>query len=163
MRSTGEVMGVGAAFGEAFNKALLAGGMGVPSSGTAFISVRNSDKPKAVELARTLNAKGFKVVATGGTSEAIQAAGVKCETVNKVTQGRPNCVDMIKSGEIQFVANTTEGKQSIEASRSIRAAAIQHKLCYFTTIAGALAAAMAMDHLDKLDVNRLQDLHKSLL
>ncbi|MEK6805468.1 MAG: carbamoyl-phosphate synthase large subunit [Pseudomonadota bacterium] len=163
MRSTGEVMGVGAAFGEAFNKALLAGGMAVPSAGTAFISVRNADKPKAVELARTLNAKKFRVVATGGTSAAIQAAGVHCETVNKVTQGRPHIVDMIRSGEIQFVANTTEGKQSIEASRSIRAAAIQHKLCYFTTMAGALAAAMAMDHLDKLDVNRLQDLHKSLL
>ncbi len=162
MRSTGEVMGVGAAFGEAFNKALLAGGMAVPSSGTAFISVRNSDKAKAVELARTLNAKKFKVVATSGTAAAIQDAGVQCEAVNKVSQGRPHIVDMIKSGEIQFIANTTEGKQSIEESRSIRAAAIQHRLCYFTTIAGALAAAMAMDHLDKQDVNRLQDLHKSL-
>ncbi len=155
-------MGVGAVFGEAFSKALLAGGMGVPSSGTAFISVRDADKPKAIELARTLNAKKFRVVATGGTSAAIQAAGVQCETVNKVKQGRPHIVDMIKSGEIQFVANTTEGKQSIEASRSIRAAAIQHKLCYFTTIAGALAAAMAMDHVDKQNVNRLQDLHRSL-
>ncbi|MBI2382807.1 MAG: carbamoyl-phosphate synthase large subunit [Gammaproteobacteria bacterium] len=162
MRSTGEVMGVGAAFGEAFNKALLASGMVVPRSGTAFISVRDGDKPKAIELARTLVAKGFKVVATHGTAAAIQATGVPCQGVNKVKEGRPHCVDMIKNGQIHFIANTTEGKISIEESRSIRSAAIQHKICYFTTIAGALAAAMAMDHLDKEDVNRLQELHRSI-
>jgi carbamoyl-phosphate synthase large subunit len=162
MKSTGEVMGSGASFGEAFNKALLAGGMTVPRSGTAFISVRENDKPKAVELAKLLTGKGFKVVATHGTAAAIRAKGVPCEGVNKVKEGRPHCVDMIKNGEIHFVANTTEGKVSIEESRSIRGAAIQHKLCYFTTIAGALAAAVAMDHLDELDVNRLQTLHASL-
>ncbi|WP_428309294.1 carbamoyl-phosphate synthase large subunit [Hydrocarboniphaga sp.] len=162
MRSTGEVMGVGAHFGEAFNKALLAAGMIVPRQGTAFISVRDSDKPKAIELARLLAAKNFRVTATHGTAAAIRAAGVECEGVNKVKEGRPHCVDMIKNGEIHFIANTTEGKTSIEESRSIRAAAIQHKICYFTTIAGAYAAAIAMDHLDALDVNRLQALHQQL-
>jgi carbamoyl-phosphate synthase large subunit len=159
MRSTGEVMGVGTYFGEAYNKALLAAGMTVPRSGTAFISVRDGDKPKAVELARILAGKGFRVVATHGTAALISAAGIACEGVNKVKEGRPHCVDMIKNGEIHFIANTTEGKKSIEESRSIRGAAIQNKLCYFTTIAGALAAAVAMNYLDEEGVNRLQALH----
>ena len=159
MKSTGEVMGVGESFGEAFNKALLAAGMVVPEAGTAFISVREQDKPRSVELGRALVAKGFRVVATAGTAKFLSEAGVPCEPINKVKEGRPHCVDAIKNGEIHFVCNTTEGKQSIEESRSIRAAAMQHKLCYFTTLAGALAAALAMDHLDKVQVNRLQDLH----
>ena len=159
MKSTGEVMGVGASFGEAFNKALLAAGMVVPEAGTAFISVREQDKPRSVELGRALVAKGFRVVATVGTAKFLSEAGVACEPINKVKEGRPHCVDAIKNGEIHFVCNTTEGKQSIEESRSIRAAAMQHKLCYFTTLAGALAAALAMDHLDNVQVNRLQDLH----
>jgi len=162
MRSTGEVMGVGAVFGEAFNKALLAAGVTVPRSGTAFISVREGDKPKAVELARLLAGKGFRVVATHGTAALVNAAGIACEGVNKVKEGRPHCVDMIKNGEIHFIANTTEGKKSIEESRSIRGAAIQHKICYFTTIAGALAAAVAMDHIDNEDVNGLQSLHAQI-
>ncbi|HEX4872022.1 MAG TPA: carbamoyl-phosphate synthase large subunit [Nevskiaceae bacterium] len=162
MRSTGEVMGVGRHFGEAFNKALLAAGMVVPSSGTAFISVRDGDKPKAVELARLLTGRGFRVLATHGTAAYIREAGIACEGVNKVKEGRPHCVDMIKNGEIHFIANTTDGKKSIEESRSIRAAAIQHKVCYFTTIAGACAAAIAMSHLDQQDVNRLQTLHQRL-
>ncbi|WP_370305145.1 carbamoyl-phosphate synthase large subunit [Sinimarinibacterium flocculans] len=162
MRSTGEVMGTGTHFGEAFHKAILAGGMNIPRGGQAFISVRDQDKKKAVELARILAGKGFRVFATHGTAAAIQKAGIECEGVNKVKEGRPHCVDMIKNGEIQLIANTTEGKQSIEESRSIRASAIQNKVCYFTTIAGALAAAAAMDHLDRLDVNRLQSLHASL-
>jgi len=162
MRSTGEVMGVGAHFGEAFHKAMLAQGMNIPRSGTAFISVRDTDKRKAVQLARILVEKGFRVVATHGTAASIKAAGVTSEGVNKVKEGRPHCVDMIKNGEIHFIVNTTEGKQSIEESRSIRASAIQNKICYFTTIAGALAAAVAMDHLDSLDVNRLQSLHATL-
>ncbi|MDP3870871.1 carbamoyl-phosphate synthase large subunit [Phenylobacterium sp.] len=159
MKSTGEVMGVGESFGEAFNKALLAAGMVVPEAGTAFISVREQDKPRAVELGRALVTKGFRVVATAGTARFLGEAGVACESINKVKEGRPHCVDAIKNGEIHFVCNTTEGKQSIEESRSIRAAAMQHRLCYFTTLAGALAAALAMDHLDKVQVNRLQDLH----
>ncbi len=162
MRSTGEVMGTGKHFGEAFHKAILAGGMDIPRGGQAFISVRDQDKKKAITLARTLVDKGFKVFATHGTAAAIQKAGIDCHGVNKVKEGRPHCVDMIKNGEIQFIANTTEGKQSIEESRSIRGSAIQNKVCYFTTIAGALAAAAAMDHLDALDVNRLQSLHAGL-
>jgi carbamoyl-phosphate synthase large subunit len=159
MRSTGEVMGVGEHFGEAFAKALAGAGMTIPDAGTAFISVRDPDKARAIELGRLLHGKGFKLVATRGTAAALQAAGVACEPVNKVKEGRPHCVDMIKNGEIHFIANTTEGKRSIEESRSIRAAAIQQKVCYFTTIAGAHAAAIAMEHLDKVAVNRLQDLH----
>jgi carbamoyl-phosphate synthase large subunit len=162
MRSTGEVMGVGAHFGEAFAKALAGAGMTVPSGGTAFVSVRDEDKARAIELSRVLRTKGFRVVATRGTAAAIQAAGIPCDAINKVKEGRPHCVDLIKNGEVQFIANTTEGKRSIEESRSIRAAAIQHKVCYFTTMAGAQAAAIAMDHLDKVQVNRLQDLHRSL-
>jgi carbamoyl-phosphate synthase large subunit len=162
MRSTGEVMGVGAHFGEAFAKALAGSGMIVPSGGTAFVSVRDEDKARAIELSRVLRTRGFRVVATRGTAAAIEAAGIPCEAINKVKEGRPHCVDLIKNGEVQFIANTTEGKRSIEESRSIRAAAIQHKVCYFTTMAGAQAAAIAMDHLDKVQVNRLQDLHRSL-
>jgi carbamoyl-phosphate synthase large subunit len=162
MRSTGEVMGVGDHFGEAFAKSLAGAGMTVPQGGTAFISVRDPDKPRAIELARTLAAKGFQVVATRGTAAAILEAGVPCTPVNKVKEGRPHCVDLIKNGEIHFIANTTEGKRSIEESRSSRAAAIQNKVCYFTTMAGAQAAAIAMDHLDKVAVNRLQDLHRAV-
>jgi carbamoyl-phosphate synthase large subunit len=162
MRSTGEVVGVGDHFGEAFAKSLAGAGMTVPQGGTAFISVRDPDKPRAIELARTLAAKGFQVVATRGTAAAILEAGVPCTPVNKVKEGRPHCVDLIKNGEIHFIANTTEGKRSIEESRSIRAAAIQNKVCYFTTMAGAQAAAIAMDHLDKVAVNRLQDLHRAV-
>jgi len=162
MRSTGEVMGVGSHFGEAFAKALAGAGMSVPSNGAAFISVRDVDKQKAIDLARVLTGKGFKVYATHGTSAAIRAAGIACEGINKVKEGRPHCVDLIKNGEVHFIANTTDGKKSIEESRSIRASAIQQKVCYFTTIAGALAAAVAMDHLDKVGVNRLQDLHRGL-
>ena len=162
MRSTGEVMGSGAHFGEAFAKALAGAGMTVPSNGSAFISVRDVDKSKAIELAKVLSVKGFRVLATHGTAAAIRESGIACEGVNKVKEGRPHCVDMIKNGDVHFIANTTDSKKSIEESRSIRASAIQQKVCYFTTIAGALAAAVAMDHLDKVGVNRLQDLHRSL-
>jgi carbamoyl-phosphate synthase large subunit len=162
MRSTGEVMGVGEHFGEAFAKALAGSGMTIPAGGTAFVSVREADKSRAGALALLLREKGFRVVATRGTAAVIQAAGIPCDAINKVKEGRPHCVDMIKNGEIQFIANTTEGKRSIEESRSIRAAAIQHKICYFTTMAGAHAAAIAMAHLDKVQVNRLQDLHEAL-
>ena len=160
MRSTGEVMGVGQHFGEAFNKALLAAGMEMPSSGKALISVRGPDKRKAVELGQLLTRHGFTLAATHGTATVLNQAGIACESVNKVKEGRPHCVDMIKNGEAQFVVNTTEGKQSIEESRSIRAAAIQNKVCYFTTIAGGLAAAQALQHRDALDVNALQALHR---
>ncbi len=162
MRSTGEVMGVGASFGEAFYKALLGGGNAIPSSGTAFLSVRDADKPKAIEVARLLIARGFKVVATHGTALAIRQAGLSCEGVNKVKEGRPHCVDMIKNGQIQLVTNSTDGKKSIEESHSIRSAAIQHKVCYFTTISGAHAAAVALTYMDQQGVHQLQALHASI-
>ena len=162
MRSTGEVMGVGGTFGEAFAKALAGQGANLPAAGTAFVSVRDADKDEAVELGRTLIGRGFRVVATSGTAKALAAGGVTVETINKVKEGRPHCVDMIKNGEIHFIANTTEGKKSIEESRSIRAAAIHHKVCYFTTIAGARAAAVAMEYLSEPQVRRLQDLHDQL-
>jgi carbamoyl-phosphate synthase large subunit len=163
MRSTGEVMGSGRSFGEAFDKALLAGGMVLPAGGTAFLSVRDADKPKAIEVGRQLLGRGFALVATHGTAATLRDAGLVCIGVNKVKEGRPHCVDMIKNGVIQLIVNTTEGKKSIEESRSIRAAAIQQKLCYFTTLAGAHAASIAMGQLDRLEVNRLQDLHQSIL
>jgi carbamoyl-phosphate synthase large subunit len=163
MRSTGEVMGVGQSFGEAFNKALLAAGVEVPPTGTVLVSVRGPDKRKAVELGGLLVDLGFSLVATHGTAAALADAGIACASVNKVKEGRPHCVDMIKNGQVQIVVNTTEGKQSIEESRSIRAAAIQNKVCYFTTIAGALAAAQAMAHRDALDVNSLQSLHRQIV
>ncbi len=163
MRSTGEVMGVGADFGEAYAKAMAGSGFSLPRDGTAFISVRDADKPQAVKLARKLVARGFKLVATHGTCAAIRAAGIDCEPVNKVKEGRPHCVDMIKNGAIQFVVNTTEGKVSIEESHSIRTASIAQKLSYATTIDGALACAEAMEKLDKMEVNRLQDLHGAML
>ncbi|HEU0198598.1 MAG TPA: carbamoyl-phosphate synthase large subunit, partial [Nevskiaceae bacterium] len=163
MRSTGEVMGVGTSFGEAFAKAMAASGTPLPGHGTAFLSVRDADKPRAVKLAGLLVERGFQLVATAGTCAAIRAAGIDCEQVNKVKEGRPHCVDMIKNGAIQFVANTTEGKQSIEESHSIRSAAIAQKLSYHTTMDGALAAVTGMKYLDRVDVNRLQDLHRTIL
>ncbi|HEX7382253.1 MAG TPA: carbamoyl-phosphate synthase large subunit [Nevskiaceae bacterium] len=163
MRSTGEVMGVGADFGEAYAKAMAGSGFPLPAGGTAFLSVRDADKPRAVRVAKLLVERGFKLVATRGTCAALRAAGVACESVNKVKEGRPHCVDMIKNGQIQFVVNTTEGKRSVEESHSIRTAAIAQKLSYSTTIDGALAAATAMRNLDRDDVNRLQDLHRAIL
>jgi carbamoyl-phosphate synthase large subunit len=162
MKSTGEVMGVGRQFGEAYAKALLAKGMRMPASGTAFISVRDSDKPGAVELARELARSGFRILATAGTAAALEQGGVACTRVNKVKEGRPHIVDMIKNDEVQLVVNTTEGKSAIAESQSIRSAAIARKLTYFTTLAGARASCAALRHLHNIEVNRLQDLHREL-
>jgi carbamoyl-phosphate synthase large subunit len=162
MKSTGEVMGVGRQFGEAYAKALLATGMRMPASGTAFISVRDSDKPGAVELARELARSGFRILATAGTAAALEQGGVACTRVNKVKEGRPHIVDMIKNDEVQLVVNTTEGKSAIAESQSIRSAAIARKLTYFTTLAGARASCAALRHLHNIEVNRLQDLHREL-
>ena len=159
MKSTGEVMGVGYSFGEAFAKAQMACGVGIPESGTALITVRRADRQHAQDLARQLVAAGFTVVATGGTAEAIQEAGIDCVMVNKVKEGRPHIVDMIKNHQIQFIFNTTEGKRSIEESRSIRMTALRYRVAYFTTIAGARASCSALPHLRKLSVHSLQELH----
>ena len=161
MKSTGEVMGIGKSFGEAFDKAMLGAGLPLPASGTAFVSVREADKGAVVDLGRNLLAAGMKLVATHGTAETLRAAGLECEGVNKVKEGRPHCVDRIKSGDIQLIVNTTEGKKAIAESRSIRAAAVQHRVTYFTTLAGGLAAAEAIAAPDRDSVQRLQALHEA--
>jgi carbamoyl-phosphate synthase large subunit len=160
MKSTGEVMGAGLTFGEAYAKAQFAAGIIIPRGGKALLSVREQDKPAAIGLARELRERGFNLVATRGTAAALQAAGVPCEAVNKVREGRPHVVDMIKNDELSLIVNTTEGKQAIMESFSIRREAVSHKVTYYTTIAAAKATVIALDHLDEAGVNKLQDLHR---
>jgi carbamoyl-phosphate synthase large subunit len=160
MKSTGEVMGIGHTFGEAFAKAQLGAGNAVPVSGTAFLSVRKTDRDSVVGLARDLSSKGFKLVATRGTASAIDAAGIACNVVNKVMEGRPHIVDMIKNGQVDLIVNTTEGKRAIADSYTIRRTALQNKISYSTTIAGARATCMALDYLDTGNVSSLQALHQ---
>jgi carbamoyl-phosphate synthase large subunit len=124
--------------------------------------VRERDKPLAVSLARELIQRGFEIVATDGTARALTAAGIECRRVLKVREGRPHIVDMIKNAEIDLICNTTEGKQAVRESRSIRREAVARKVTYYTTIAAARATCEALDHLEDLAVNRLQDLHKEL-
>ncbi|PCJ84120.1 MAG: carbamoyl phosphate synthase large subunit [Thiotrichaceae bacterium] len=162
MKSTGEVMGVGKTFGMAFAKAQLGAGVNLPTKGRVFISVRERDRDNAVELGRELVAKGFNVVATSGTGEALAAAGIEFKQVNKVYEGRPHIVDMIKNGDIALIINTTEGKKAIQDSFTIRASALQHKVSYTTTIAGANATVRALDYLDVNTVTRLQSLHDEI-
>jgi carbamoyl-phosphate synthase large subunit len=163
MKSTGEVMGTGRTFGEAYAKAQSASGVTLPRKGVCFISVRDRDKPGAVELARRLIARGFEVVATEGTARALTEAGIACRRVNKVREGRPHIVDMIKNDEIDLIVNTTEGKLAIRESNSIRREAVHHRVTYYTTLAAGLATCEALDHLDEVEVNRLQDLHNEAL
>ncbi len=162
MKSTGEVMGVGKTFGEAFAKAAAGGGMELPRSGRVVLSVRDADKARTVKVARELLHHGFELYATGGTCRALEAAGIPCVRVNKVAQGRPHIVDMIKNDEFSMIVNTTEGKQAIEDSAGIRRAALQHKVSYTTTIAGAEAYCLALEQVDSVEVNRLQDLHQAV-
>ena len=166
MKSTGEVMGVGVTFGEAFVKSQMAASVNLPESGTVFISVKNQDKPKAVEVARGLHGLGFKVVATRGTAAAIAEAGVPVLTVNKVAEGRPHIVDMLKNGEISLVINTVEERRNaITDSRAIRTQALAARVTYYTTIAGARAAVEGMQYLREglgIKVYSLQELHQSL-
>ncbi|EGI76128.1 carbamoyl-phosphate synthase large subunit [Hylemonella gracilis] len=167
MKSTGEVMGVGKTFGEAFVKSQLGAGTKLPKSGPgagkAFISVKGSDKPRAVEVARGLIEQGFTIVATKGTAAAIQAAGLSCEVINKVTEGRPNIVDMIKNEEIALVINTVEERRNaIADSRHIRTSALLGRVTTYTTIAGAEAAVEGMKYIDNLDVYSVQELHAQL-
>src|SRR5216684_1327852 len=163
MKSTGEVMGTGHTFGEAYAKAQAASGVTLPTHGLCFISVRDRDKPAAVVLAQMLIARGFEIAATGGTAQVLEEAGVTCRRVNKVREGRPHVVDMIKNDEVALIINTTEGKQAVRESRSIRREAVARKVTYYTTVAGARATCDALDHLDDIEVNRLQDLHKEML
>jgi carbamoyl-phosphate synthase large subunit len=163
MKSTGEVMGVGRTFGEAFVKSQLGAGVRLPTSGKVFLSVKNSDKPRAVEVARALVNIGFTVVATKGTAAAISAAGIAVTTVNKVAEGRPHIVDMVKNNEIALVINTVEEKRNaINDSRTIRTSALGARVTTYTTIAGAEAAVEGMAHLNELHVYDLQGLHETL-
>jgi carbamoyl-phosphate synthase large subunit len=163
MKSTGEVMGVGRTFGEAFVKSQLGASVRLPKSGKVFLSVKNSDKPRAVDIAHDLVKIGFTVVATKGTASAIAAAGVPVETVNKVAEGRPHIVDMIKNDEIALVINTVEEKRNaINDSRTIRTSALAARVTTYTTIAGAKAAVEGMAHLNELHVYDLQGMHASL-
>ncbi len=163
MKSTGEVMGTGRSFAEAYAKAQLASGVVLPRTGTALLSVRDRDKPGAVKLARILVERGFDIVATDGTALALAQDGVPCRRANKVREGRPHIVDMIKNNEITLIVNTTEGKQAIRESLSIRGAAVHRKVTYYTTLAAAVATSMALDYLDGGSVNRLQDLHLEVI
>jgi carbamoyl-phosphate synthase large subunit len=163
MKSTGEVMGVGKTFGEAFVKSQLGAGVKLPKSGKVFLSIKNSDKPRAVQIAKDLVELGFSVVATQFTAAAIAAAGVPVSTVNKVAEGRPHVVDMIKNNQIALVINTVEEKRNaITDSRTIRTSALAARVPTFTTIFGAEAAVEGMRHLDELHVYDLQGLHKTL-
>ena len=163
MKSTGEVMGVGRTFGEAFAKAQLGIGDQLPRTGQVFISVRDVDKAQVTEVARDLERLGFALIATKGTAKTLRAAGLNCATVHKVGEGRPHVVDLIKNDQIQLIINTTEGKQTIADSFSIRREALMHKISYTTTIAAARATCQALRELDNSSVNCLQDLHRELL
>jgi carbamoyl-phosphate synthase large subunit len=164
MKSTGEVMGVGESFAEAFVKAQMAAGERLPRSGKVFISVRDADKPKITDVARVLHELGFSLIATRGTAAALEAAGLPVTAVNKVTEGRPHCVDMIKNGEIAMIINTVEEKRAaIQDSYSIRAAGLQSRIANFTTVAGARAAAYGMRDIRGMKVYDLQGLHRSLI
>jgi carbamoyl-phosphate synthase large subunit len=172
MKSTGEVMGVGKTFGEAFVKSQIGAGTKLPRpftatgapAGKVFISVKNSDKARAVGVARGLSLMQFEIVATKGTAAAIQAAGIACAVVNKVAEGRPHIVDIIKNNEIALVINTVEERRNaIADSRQIRTSALLARVTTFTTIAGAEAAVEGMKHMDTLEVYSLQELHSQLL
>ena len=159
MKSTGEVMGVGATFGEAFAKALEGAGDLLPRSGCALISVRETDKKRNLAIARNLRDQGFKLYATGGTCQSILDEGIECTPVHKVGEGRPHIVDRIKNDEFSLIINTTEGKKAIEDSAAIRRAALQHKVSYTTTMSGGEAICLALKQADSTNVIRLQDLH----
>ncbi|CAG2152910.1 carbamoyl-phosphate synthase large subunit [Cupriavidus plantarum] len=163
MRSTGEVMGVGKVFGEALFKSQLAAGSRLPEKGTVLITVKDSDKVRAVGVARMLHDLGYPIVATRGTASAIEAAGIPVRVVNKVKDGRPHIVDMIKNGELALVFTTVdETRTAIADSRSIRIAALANRVPYYTTIAGARAAVEGLKHMQSLEVYDLQGLHASL-
>ena len=163
MKSTGEVMGVGATFAEAFVKAQLGASAKLPKGGRAFISVRNEDHIKVVDIAHDLAKLGFSLVATKGTANVLREYGLTVTPVNKVAEGRPHIVDMIKNNEISFIVNVTEDKKAVADSYEIRRSALQNKVAYYTTLAGAKAACIGMAHMTELNVESIQDLHKKLV
>jgi carbamoyl-phosphate synthase large subunit len=162
MRSTGEVMGVGRTFAEAFGRAEEAANIKAPVPGKAFVSVRDPDKRRLLPVANDLIERGYTLVATEGTAKFLQEQGIACERINKVIEGRPHIVDLIKNGEICYIVNTTEGKQAIADSFSIRREALQHRVTYSTTIPGARALIRATDTRGNPRVWSLQELHKEL-
>jgi carbamoyl-phosphate synthase large subunit len=160
MKSTGEVMGTGRSFGEAFYKALLGAGVILPRGGKAFISVRDADKRRIVPIARELAELGFELLATRGTNTVLAQAGVACTRINKVLEGQPHIVDMIKNDEIALIINTTEGRKAVSDSYAIRRSALQYKVTYTTTVTGAWATCEAMRVGATDSVYRLQDLQR---
>lgn len=162
MKSTGEVMGIGNSFGEAFDKAQKAVGLGIPLAGRALLSLKTEDQAAAAGVARYLSAAGFELLATEGTAVSLGEAGLTVERVNKVKEGRPHVVDKIKNDEFDLIINTTAGKQSLRDSYTIRREALLHKVTYFTTLAGARAAVEAHKSAGDITVNRLQTLHQQL-
>jgi carbamoyl-phosphate synthase large subunit len=159
MRSTGEVIGLDRSFGVAFAKSQLGGGTAVPKTGALFVSVRDGDKPRILPAVRALAELGFRVLATGGTQRFLEENGVPATRINKVLEGRPHVVDAIKNGDIQLVFNTTEGAGALSDSRSLRRAALLHKVPYYTTLAGAVAAAEGIEAYSRgdLEVRALQE------
>ncbi|MDO1527311.1 carbamoyl-phosphate synthase large subunit [Fulvimonas sp. R45] len=162
MRSTGEVMGVGRNFGAAFARGHDAAGIRTPPKGKVFVSVRDADKERLLPVAQDVLRRGFSLVATDGTAAYLSSHGVACERINKVLEGRPHIVDLIKNGEIVYIVNTTEGKQAIADSFSIRREALQHRVTYSTTVAGARALVHSLDFHGAGEVHSLQELHKEL-
>lgn len=163
MKSTGEVMGVGETFSEAFFKASLGAGVDLPRSGLVFLSVKRSDRPFVAELGQELIALGFDIVATHGTARILQGAGILTERVNKVTEGRPDVSDLIQNRDVKLIINTTEGRQSIADSAVIRRLALKNKIAYTTTLSGGLAICSAIRGGRSDKVRPLQELHEELL
>ncbi|HEU5338226.1 MAG TPA: carbamoyl-phosphate synthase large subunit, partial [Sulfuricaulis sp.] len=163
MKSTGEVMGVGRSFGEAFTKSQIAAGSPIPNSGRVFVSVRDADQKGVVEVARYFSEQGFEIIATRGTAAVLEASGVMARGVSKLSEGRPNIIDMIMNDEIDIIINTVSDKQSLADSYAIRHEALQHKVTNYTTLAAARAACEAHRAADYMRVSRLQDLHKELV
>ena len=162
MKSTGEVMGVGRTFGEAFAKAQLAAGAEIPQSGRLFVSVRDADQPGVIDVVRYFAGHGFDVIATRGTAAVLEAAGIPARSVNKLSEGRPHVVDMIMNDEVDIIINTVSDKQSLEDSYAIRRQALQHRVTNYTTLAAARAACAAHREMQELPVSRLQELHKEI-
>jgi carbamoyl-phosphate synthase large subunit len=164
MRSTGEVMGLGESFAEAFGKAMLASGFKLPNNGTVFVSVRDEDKAAVADVALRLTRLGFSIVATRGTAQVLSRAGILARVVNKVADGSPHCVDMLKEGGIDLVVNTTSGEQAIKDSYSIRRQTVLSGIAYFTTMAAAAAAVAAIEDSREreLSVCSLQEYHQVL-
>ena len=162
MKSTGEVMGSGYNFAEAFAKSSLAAGMQLPVSGCAFFSVRDADKPRVVEIARTIHEAGFSLIATEGTQSKIAEAGIPCTAVNKVKQGRPHIVDMIKNNEISLIINTTDGPRTIADSFLIRREALNQKVAYATTLAAGAAITAALKEDAVKNIFSLREIHEEI-